>query len=324
MYHIIANPSAQSGHDSGELLRKLEGALRERSLEFETLFTRGARDGTQIARRITGTEPAYDKDVSVQTIIVLGGDGTINEVLNGIRDFRGTKFGFLPVGSSNDFARGLGIPDMNIDPSQDTAIQKVCEGNVLRQLDLGMLHYDTCESNPAPADRIFAISAGIGFDAAICEEVSRSCLKAFFNRLHLGKATYGVIGLKQLLGAPSARCEITLSDGTKLTSKQLIFAAVMNTSFEGGGYRFAPDAVPDDGLLNLAAIGDITKLNALAHFPAAHRGRYYHVKGVRHCLSKSLHVETSAPLWVHTDGEVAAKASSITIQILPGVLQLIQ
>ena len=287
--------------------KALEQALAKHGISYDLYWTTGKGHAMELASEIT----ALHRDT---VLVVLGGDGTINEVLNGIQDFSKVRLGFLPAGSSNDLARGLKLSDI------DTLIQRICTGSVTHTIDLGLLHYDRL---PEIRDRIFAISCGIGYDAAICEEALHSRIKKFFNLLHQGKLSYGVIGAKQLFAAPSARCEITMKDGKRYTADRMLFASVMNTPYEGGGYQFAPDARPDDALLNLVMVGDIAKLNALIHFPSAHEGRYYHVNGVTHSMAERIHIETSTPLWVHTDGEVMTKAESITVTVLPHRLKLI-
>lgn len=271
-------------------------------------------------------------------------------MLNGIGDFSRVKLGFLPLGSSNDLARGLGLPDLKKDPQQRENISRICEGQVCRTIDLGRLHFGKVESmrtpgreevvrvnsnsnhfpsekdlirREIPRDRVFAVSAGVGFDAAVCEEVDRSRLKKFLNRLHQGKLAYGYIGAKQILTARPLKCRVTLDDRFTLSADRLFFAAVHNTPYEGGGYKFAPDARPNDGLLNLAMIGDLSKAKILVHFPAAHEGHYYHVRGVQHAMARKIRIETAAPLWVHTDGEVSVRASSVTMEAIPAALKLI-
>lgn len=342
MVHLIINPSAQSGNDKADAVKRLETALREKEVLFEKHLSEKAGDAERIAAEIckTGTDissdsgnrigqdekagrQAPDRDMS-PAIVVIGGDGTINEVLNGISDFSRVKMGFLPLGSSNDLARGLGIPDLKKDPEQRVNISRICEEHVCRTIDLGRLHFEKLEAaKELPRDRVFAVSAGVGFDAAVCEEVDRSRLKKFLNRLHQGKLAYGYIGAKQILTARPLKCRVTLDDRFTLSADRLFFAAVHNTPYEGGGYKFAPDARPNDGLLNLAMIGDLSKAKILVHFPAAHEGHYYHVRGVQHAMARKIRIETAAPLWVHTDGEVSVRATDVTMEVIPAALRLI-
>lgn len=272
-----------------------------------------------------GSEGGPSDQDTKDTIVVIGGDGTINGVINGIRDFSRVKFGFIPAGSANDFARGLGIPDISQDRRQDENIQKIAEGKVIRTIDLGEIRYDSKgdEESVNEHSRLFAVSAGIGFDAGVCHESDISRVRGFFNALHLGALTYGTIALKQLITTPEAKCDITMMDGNALHIGKLVFATFMNTPFEGGGYKFAPDAVPDDGMINVSAIGDLSKLTVLVNFPSAHKGTYYKVRGVYHSKAAGMEVCTGQPLWVHTDGEVIGSYSHFSIRCIPHVLNMI-
>ena len=338
MYHLIANPSSQSGRDT-QSIDTLRDLLRSRHRSFRLYYTRkspaslpdperpdqnDARSARELARSITSgclpeADDAWDAPdggagTDMTTLIILGGDGTINEVINGISDFRNVQVGIVPVGSSNDFARGLGLP---ADP--EAALRRIADGRLRRTIDLGSV---TCGAD-TQAKRLFCVSAGIGYDASICAEALSSPVKDFFNRLHAGRLTYGVIGIRQIFGSPRTRVDVEMDGGRTFRMDRMLFSAVMNEPYEGGGYRFAPDADDRDGLLNLVVIGDISVPRALLSFPAAHAGRYYSIRGVNPFRVKRVHIQTSAPLWVHTDGEVGAQSCDITVECLPCMLQLI-
>ena len=97
----------------------------------------------------------------------------------------------------------------------------------------------------------FAISCGIGFDAAVCHEINRSPLKKFMNRIHLGKFAYLLIGLKQLLLLPPVGISIETENGEKHFYEKVFLTAVMNHKYEGGGFRFCPEADSHDGFLDV-------------------------------------------------------------------------
>ena len=97
----------------------------------------------------------------------------------------------------------------------------------------------------------------------------------------------------------------------------------MNCAYEGGGYRFAPDADPSDGRMTLVAVGDIPAPKAILSFPAAHAGKYFNIKGVHHFTIQSAEIRTAKPLWVHTDGEVSYQSDHISVKCLPQRLALL-
>ena len=379
MYYCIANPSARSGNRS-DSLEKLLTILRKQGIPCRLYYSQGPAHARHLAEIISSLPRTAEDPVN---LIVAGGDGTFNEVLNGIRNYENLRLGLLPAGSGNDLARGLGLPD---DP--DVIIRMIAEGKVRRHIDLGALRYHAisdvrtpgqsitksasrkaskpssrkaeknsfrkaakpssrkaAESMTAPkashaassmdccssADQIaagglehrFAISSGIGFDAAVCEEALSSNIKDFFNKFHLGKLSYGTIALRQILTAKKTACDITMDGGRSLHLDHLLFCAVMNCAFEGGGYRFAPDADPGDGEMTLIAVGDISRPKAILSFPAAHAGKYYDIKEVHHFRVRSAEIRTENPLWVHTDGEVFCKSRHISVTCLPGKAALI-
>ena len=330
MYHLIVNPSSHSGSHT-DVPEKLEQYLRMENIpvcRYESTAPGGAG---KLAAQITSGKGTKDS-AGRETIVIFGGDGTINEVINGIRDFRNCCVGIVPSGSGNDFARGLALP-----PDPEIVLHRIVKGQVRRIIDLGRIVYhhtgsrrsrlhdqaDDKKPEKENLQRLFCVSAGIGLDAAICEEALISPVKNFFNRFHLGSLTYGIIGLRQVITCPKVRAEAELEDGSIICTDHLFFSAFMNESFEGGGYRFAPDASDTDGLLNMVMIGDVSVPKALLSFPAAHAGRCYSIKGVRHFPVKKVRFRTSEPLWVHTDGEVSFQSDDITVECLPRRLSLI-
>lgn len=311
MYFLIANPSAKSGNHNQNLLHKLEYELKIHAISYKTFFSHSEKDIYNFVQKVC-------QKYQNPTLVALGGDGTINDVINSIPDLSQVRFAFLPVGSSNDLARGLKIPDIHKDKKQTQNIKNIVNGKVRRKLDVGQVKYDDTGDR-----RLFAISSGIGFDAAVCEDSQHSHFKTFFNKINFGKLTYGAVALKKLATAPRTRAKIILDDKRVIKLKQLIMAAFMNTPYEGGGFKFAPDAKADSGKLNLAAMGDMNLLQILPKMPGAYFGHYYHYKGVHHAMAKKIQIVLDKPLWVHTDGEVKRKSKSITITCLPQKLNLI-
>ena len=310
MYFIIANPAAQSGQQDNRLLKQLEAALRERQQPYFTCFN--ARPD-YVKKFIK----SMDRGGEIN-LVALGGDGTINNVINAIEDFSRVYFAFLPIGSSNDLARGLGIKDIHKDKTQAENIKKIAAGKVVRRIDLGLL-----TDERTGLSRRFAVSCGLGFDAAVCHEVNKSKFKNFFNAFNQGKLTYGAIALRELATIPKTQAMIFLDGQQAIHINRLIFAACMNTPYEGGGFKFAPDASAENGVLNLAAIGDLSLAQILPKFPAAYLGKYYHFKGVHHSPFTKIQIKLDHPLWVHTDGEVARKSSAVSVKCLPRVLKML-
>ena len=139
--------------------------------------------------------------------------------------------------------------------------------------------------------------------------------------------SYGAIAYRTLNSVYSKRiaCDGITDDGRTVHLDRILFTAAFNLPYEGGGYRFAPDASGTDGRLSIVAIGDMPAAHILRFFPGARRGSrsYYSQSGVHHFHFKKMTVTTSQPLWLHTDGEVAMKTDSVTFSLLDQKLQLI-
>lgn len=297
MYHIIINPASRSGRGLKIWKEQAEPALNRSRIDFCCHFSERAGDVAKIAADIlssTAERPLR--------LIVLGGDGTINEALQGISDPSQVILGYIPTGSSNDLARDLQIPT-----NPAAALDLILHTGKPVPMDLGAVTYEDGQT------RRFCVSCGIGYDAAVCEEALHSKMKRALNKLGLGKLTYLGIALKQLFASKAISGKLTLDGGAPIDIGTMLFTSCMIHRFEGGGFMFSPDADPEDGVLNLCAVGDLPKGLILFALPTAFKGKHYRFKGITPYQARELCIEVSAPLWVHTDGEVTRKASRITV-----------
>ncbi len=313
MYYIIVNPASKSGK-AIRIWSLIEPVLTQRQIEYKVFFSKEAGDVIRLARELSGS---FFKKFpgAVLKLIVLGGDGTLNETLQGISDFDRVQIGYIPTGSSNDMARDL---HLSKDPVEILNNILSCQKPSL--LDLGCITYnrpfDTLSrqhSSEVLLKRYFAVSCGIGFDAAVCEEALASKFKNVLNKIGLGKLTYLTIALKQLIRAKKVSCHITLDANKPVILPKFLFVACMTHQYEGGGFKFCPGADSSDGITDVCTIGNIPKGLVLLALPTAFFGKHYMFRGINHYTASKIHLETSVPLWVHTDGEVTGKSSSITV-----------
>lgn len=296
MYYIIVNPASRSGKGIRIWRESIRPALKAEAVPYEVSFSEQEGDVSILAQKAAAAMTPDD------LLIILGGDGTFNEALQGIPDPGGVTFGYIPTGSSNDLARDLGIPK---DPKK--ALDLILHDGSPFAMDMGTVDYgDGCV-------RRFAVSCGIGFDAAVCEEAMHSRLKKSFNKIGLGKLTYLGIALKQLFFAKKAHCELTLDGRPPVRINRFLFVTGMIHRYEGGGFRFCPGADPADGMLDLCAVGDIPKLLVLFALPTAFFGRHYLFKGITPYRAYRFSIKSSVPLWVHTDGEVTRRTNSFSV-----------
>ena len=283
MYAFIVNPNARSGLGK-KVWTDLEAILKKKDIDYQVYFTKYQKHATKITAKITS-------DGEEHTVVALGGDGTVNEVVNGIRNFDKTIFGYIPIGSSNDFARGLLLPK---DPIE--ALHTILDCPNLHSMNIGELHYKDKE-------RHFAVSAGIGFDADICHESVVSHIKLFLNRLGLGKLTYVLIALRRLIIIKPCAVTVTLDNGKAKTFPRTYFVALMNNKYEGGGVKFCPKAKNDDDKLDVLVASNVSKLKVLCLLPLALFGWHTPFKGVNIFTCKNIQIHTEHAMPLHTDGE---------------------
>ena len=307
MYHIIINPASRSG--KGRLIWKeqIEPALQRDSVPFQAYFSEKAGDVIKLAKNIT-----EQTEESMLSLIILGGDGTLNEAIQGIRDFSKVTLGYIPTGSSNDLARDLGISFV-----PTVALDCILHTGCPHSLDIGTVTYENGSS------RRFVVSCGIGYDAAICEEALHSRLKNTLNRFGLGKLTYVGIALKQLITTKKVSAKLYLDNRAPISLENMLFTACMLHRYEGGGFMFCPDANPADGIINLCAVGDISKALVVMALPSAMKGKHYRFQGITPHQAEKIVIEASTPLWIHTDGEVTRKSKKITVSCNQQCLNMI-
>lgn len=270
---VIVNPTAGGGR-AGRLvpwLRERLGPRPEARLEVTT----HAGHAEQLA---TAGVSAHDR------IVAVGGDGTVQEIINGmLASGGGASLGIVPTGSGNDLARSLGLP------TDAGAAWRVAVGEGARALDVGHA------TNGANGERWFGSAGGIGFDAGVAAAMTS---RSGWQR---GRAGYLLTTLAELRRFENKEVEIVL-DGTT-TRRRVLFIAIANGEYYGGGMRIAPGAVTHDGLLDVCIVGDISRLTALRQLPNLYRGTHVAHAQVELVQARSLSIDGDARTLVHLDGE---------------------
>lgn len=296
MIYIIVNPASKSGAGKRQW-EALKQELNKNSLVYEVFFTQKERGASAC---ISAIMQRYDPQVP-NTLCVLGGDGTMNEIVTALADHKDIAISYLPTGSSNDLAKALQITSS---PAQ--LLERIRKPEPLHA-DTGILqakHYK---------NHRFCVSCGIGLDAAVCKEALDSRLKDTLNRLGLGKLTYAGIALRQLIVSPITDCDITLDDHVTRHFDKLLFAVAMIHPYEGGGIKMAPMADCHDGKFDIMIVAGLRKWRALYLLPMAFFGLHTKAKNVYFFKSTSMTLQTDTPLIVHTDGEYCGKQNKITL-----------
>ena len=207
-YTFIVNPKSKSGR-GGLIWNQVEPELKKRRIQYQVRFTKYEKEATKITSELTKDEKEY-------TIIVLGGDGTMDEVINGIRDCSKVTLGYIPTGSGNDFTRALKLPT---DPKE--ALNNILNSRKRVLMDVGVM---SCKE----MTHRFAVSSGIGFDAAVCHQVAVSKLKVMLNKVKLGQLSYLAVALRRLFRDAHTRACVCLDGGETKSFENTYFVAVMN------------------------------------------------------------------------------------------------
>lgn len=285
-YHFIINPNARSKKGIA-IWKNLKEYLIESYVEYKEYLTLAPDHARKLAKELSALGHPI-------ILVVLGGDGTLNEVINGITHFEHVTLAYIPIGSSNDFARAL---HLSKDPL--TSLQTILSPTTYCKLDYGTVSY----GEELSYSRRFLISTGLGFDAGVCYESNTSRLKKILNHFHLGKLTYGLIALKQLAVTPYTKGTLVLDDEKKIILSRLFFLSIHNTCFEGGGFMFCPDATPFDHKLDICIADKLPRFLTPFLIPMALMGWHTKSRYISTYQFNNAVFSAVTPLYLHTDGE---------------------
>jgi len=288
MIHVIANPASHSG--KGLLIwNRAERELRKLGAEYTVHFTEYVGHSVEITKQICANEERPF------TLVAVGGDGSVNEIISSIDDFAGINFAVIPSGSGNDLARGLKLPKC-----VEELVRHIVNESSKFKMDYGVA------TLPDGSSRKFGVSAGINFDAAICEENLDSPIKKKLNKLHLGKLSYLFIGIKMLTTCKRVDLDVIIDGKEKRHYDRVFFLAAMNQKYEGGGLAVVPTANCADGKLSVGVLHGFSTLKAFIMVPAMTMGgKHVNFKGVDTFECEKVEIISSESACVHTDGEIA-------------------
>lgn len=276
--HLIVNPKAANGK-ALKVLPHLSAAFHRRSIVIHHRVTEYPLHATEIVRSLDG---------AASTIVGVGGDGTVNEIVNGLH-LEHQSFGIMPSGTGDDFARITGMR------SAEDVVDAVMHAKT-KYIDLA--HISFTEEDGTRGERLFANTMGIGFDAAVADKVLR-------NKRGTGIIPYlgAVIStLRKFTPVPS-RIEV---DGESIEQK-IFLASIGNGTTSGGGFILSPLAKLDDGLLDLCLVKEISTRRVLVVLPKTFRGNHLNEPELIYRKGKSFSISLERPLPIHTDGEIITR-----------------
>lgn len=286
MYYFIVNPNSNRGLGE-KIWRKLEDEVQDSGIEYQVQMTKARGDATALASALT--EGVKDPRV----IVGVGGDGTMNEILNGLSFDGPITLGYIPTGTGNDLARSLKLPR---NPKQ--CLKKLLYPKYHKCLDYGVITYGQEELQK----RRFMVSSGIGLDAAVCHQLLSGKKK------HIGchkrdGLRYIAFGIRQLLIARPVKGYLILDGVKKVEFNHIYFISSHIHPWEGGGFKFAPNADCSDGKLSVCVVHNSSKLRLIPVLIDGFIGRMGHHKGVRFYDCNEVQIHTERPMAVHVDGE---------------------
>ena len=268
---FIVNPTAGGGKTQ-ELVPTIEQIMDDTKIEYNIVLTEKPKDAISIAKK--GIVKGYE------TLVAVGGDGTVNEVARGILESGNGKLGILPSGTGNDMARTL-----NIDFDPVKAIDTIINGNK-KNIDVGFVN-----------DRLFLNIASIGFDAETVKNTESVKKKIRSNIAYI----IGV--LITLFKFKDKKIQLEIDDHS--VDKDISLIAVGNGRYYGGGLKILPMAIPDDGNFYICIVNKVAKIKLFFLFPTIFKGK--HIKLKKHVetfKAKKIKVVTKDTAYLNVDGEI--------------------
>ena len=286
-YKIILNPSASRGkcfHRAEEV----KSFFDMNRLDYDMVHTEKQGDAQQLA---------YDARDQFDCVVAVGGDGTINEIVNGLIGGK-ARLGIIPIGSGNDFIRAMDVPS-NIQEAMQNLIRMKTQ-----LIDIGKA-----------GERYFQNGLGIGFDAWVVNRLLD------IKKLR-GTAMYLYAVLKTIYSYQPPTVHLSYNEIERTEKFYLI--TIGNGISLGGGFKLTPNAVIDDGLFDLNIIRNLNKIEIYQNLIGVFSGKHVHLPQVTMDRSKHIRIDSEDGFAVHVDGELLSlDLKSLDVILLPKALEVV-
>jgi len=296
---FIVNPAAGANSSRRKWVIILD-LLKHLGISFDYQYTEGSGHAIELAK--DAASGGYER------IVAVGGDGTINEVANGILKSPNPSeaiMGVISTGTGGDFIRSAGIPRDYM-----KACSCISSSNRLT-VDVGVVEY---HQKGQKLCRFFINTAGIGLDAAVVHNTEK--LPKYFG----GTIPYLWGLVRTLLTYKNKLVEI--KSGGKIIREHVVSVIVANGGYAGGGMHFAPFAKLNDGLLDTVIVGNMGKLELLKSFPRVYKGTHINLPKIRLDKTTDISVESSDKALVYADGEFLGEGP-VRFHVIPAALQIV-
>lgn len=292
---LFFNPTAGRGR-AGRRIARIEQLLKGSGISAPPSASRAVGDlEQQVYERVS---------TGVQKIIVVGGDGSVHEAVNGIMRAGGNAgLGVIPCGTGNDFAKAC-CTSLDWEHATQLLANRLASGSTPRRIDVGRMN-----------ERFFANGAGIGFDAKVTQ-IARSMHWPIGDLVYLFAIFRGMV-------EGTTTSDMRIFSGGIIWNGPLTLANISNGPWVGGMFHIAPMAMNDDGVLNLVIAGPVSRRRIVRLLPKLMRGQHTTEPEVTCVALRQLRIEASAPVPAHLDGEMQEPCTSFDVELLPGALDLL-
>ena len=297
IFHFILNPKSGRSPKQRKLEQQIKEACKKRQLNYHIYYTTCAGDATEYVRSMIRISQERHR------FICIGGDGTINEIANSAPSTPGVEFGVIPSGSGNDFVRNF----------TNTKLFSSIEA----QLDGEAISLDLIKCN-----EYYCVNmVNIGFDCAVVKEAER-----------LKRHKFVTPGMSYIMGVVvvlfkkfGTKMKVIFDDG-EVIEKEFTLTAIGNGKFCGGGFKSAPKALLNDGLLDVCAIDKISRLTFISLVGSYKKGTYLEnqraMKYIRHRRVPHFKMEFDTPIPICIDGEIKG-AKTVDFEVVKNAFNFV-